>query len=521
MPTGFYRFAALVAALVLALAMPRPLAADPADIAAAARSVARVVLIGGYGDQVGLIGHGSGVAIAPDVILTNAHVIGPVAQDDTVRVGVVPPEGSGGSFARVLAVSPANDLALLKLERGTLPAAALFTGAVGDGSAVFAVGYPGNVDQAQGLDIADIMEPTAPVKTQGTVSGGRSSKAFETILHTASIGAGNSGGPLVDGCGRVIGINSFGTLSGDGDSEFYFAVSMREISRFLTGAGIKPRTTGAPCRSLADLDRAEAQRRAGQDARDAEAARDSALRQTLTAGQAQRAAQFEIIAERENQAALAMVALVLALGAAGAWVRMGDKGRTRDARIAAAIGAALVLGALVAWLTRPSFADIDERAARLAEGPQAGAKEEGQAKREVAGDLVCVLDPDRSRLTVSDGEDVRFTWRKDGCVNGATQYGQSGGEWLRVLGPSGDQAVSVVRFDPAAGTWSNDRYLLDAGALATFRSARVGTKPPACGAAPGAIADFGSAQSALAASLPQAPNERLVYRCTRAAGASD
>lgn len=515
-----FRFLVLLAVFAAGLT-PIRLQADPADIAAAARSVVRVVLIGSDGERLDLIGHGSGVAIAPDLVLTNAHVIAPVVRDDTVRVGVVPPEGSGGTFARVVAVSPGNDLALLRLDRGGVPAAALFTGAVGDGSAVYAVGYPGNVDQAQGLDIADIMEPTTPVKTQGTISGGRSSKAFETILHTASIGAGNSGGPLVDGCGRVVGINSFGTLSGDGDSEFYFAVSMREISRFLTGAGAKPRTTGAPCRSLADLDRAEAERRAGQDARDAEAARDATLRQTLTAGQAQRAAQFEIIAERENHAALAMVALILALGAAGAWTQMRDKGRSRDARVAAAIGAALVLGALVAWLTRPSFADIDERAARLAERPEGAANERGQAKRDIAGDLVCVLDPARSRLTVSDGEDVRFNWRKDGCVNGATQYGQSGGDWLRVLGPTSDQAISVVRFDPAAGTWSNDRYLLDAGALAAFRSARAKAKPPACGAAPGAIADFGSAQSALAGSLPQAPNERLAYRCTRAAAGAD
>ena len=55
---------------------------------------------------------------------------------------------------------------------GGKPPATLFTGAVADGSDVVAVGYPGNVDQAQGLDPSDLMSPTAPVKTRGAVSAG-------------------------------------------------------------------------------------------------------------------------------------------------------------------------------------------------------------------------------------------------------------------------------------------------------------------------------------------------------------
>jgi len=254
--------------------------AEPVDIAAAARSVVRVVLISESDGQIALVGHGSGIAIGPDLILTNAHVVEAADEYDAVRVGIVPSQGKTGWFARIIAISPQNDLALLKLtEAGSLPTATLFTGTVADGEDVFAIGYPGGVDLAQGLNVGDMVTPTAPVKTRGNVSSGRSSKQFDTILHTAPLGAGNSGGPLLDACGRVVGVNSFGTTSNGNDSEFFFAVSIREISRFLLNAKIRPPTTGAPCRSLADLDRAEAERLAGEREHSDEVAQAAAQKQ--------------------------------------------------------------------------------------------------------------------------------------------------------------------------------------------------------------------------------------------------
>jgi len=210
------RLIALIALLIAAL-LPQGALADPADIAAASRSVVRVVLISRDGNGVQLIGHGSGLAVAPDLVLTNAHVVAPLAEDPGMKAGIVPSQGKTGYFAKVVAYSPRNDLALLRLaDKGVLAPATLFTGAVTDGADVYAVGYPGNVDQAQGLDPADLMSPTAPVKTRGAVSAGRSTRSFDTILHTAPIGSGNSGGPLLDSCGRVIGANSFGTVSDTG-----------------------------------------------------------------------------------------------------------------------------------------------------------------------------------------------------------------------------------------------------------------------------------------------------------------
>ena len=220
-----------------------------------APGVVRVVIIGEEGGESVPVSHGTGFAVSPTRIVTNAHVVSEAAQDDTLRIGIVPPEGAGGAFARVVAISPRNDLALLEIAPNSLrlPPLALAGGAGGNLGEVAAVGYPMNVDLAQGLDMADIFRAQPPVKSRGFLSGERPSRQFDTILHTAPIARGNSGGPLLDPCGRVIGVNSFSSDSASGDAEFYFAVSLRELFPFLRNNGVEPVTNALPCRSIDEL----------------------------------------------------------------------------------------------------------------------------------------------------------------------------------------------------------------------------------------------------------------------------
>lgn len=488
--------------------------AEPADIAATARSVVRVVLISDDGGQLSLIGHGSGVAIGPNLVLTNAHVIAPAQEDDSTRIGIVPSEGKGGWFARIVAVSPGNDLALVQLtETGSLPVATLYVGPVSDGQDVYAVGYPGNVDVAQGLNIGDMISPTTPVKTRGNISSGRSSKQFDTLLHTAPIGAGNSGGPLLDDCGRVIGINSFGTIAQDADSAFYFAVSMREVSRFLLNAQVKPQTTGAPCRSLADFTRDEAERAAGERARADESARIAAV----AADKARREAQFEVIGARENGMAAAGVALLLALASGGAGVLLLQRQRKRDAIIAAVLTMLLLGGAVAAWVTRPSLAEIDTRAEEMLDSAHKNEKPNPPAQP-LSGNLVCVLDLQRSRVTVSPTSDLHMSWRADGCADGRSQFATGADGWFRVFVPSDDETVTVSTFDPASGVYKAERYLLDYETMTKVRSEREKLSPAECGTGPDAARQMSSGQLALKALLPNAPNERLVYDCGKTQG---
>lgn len=501
---------ALLALVLLLVAVP--VRADPSDIAAAGRGVVRVVLVASNGETVQYVGHGSGFAVSPTLIVTNAHVVAPAREDETMLIGVVPSEGASGFLARIVAVSPRNDLALLRLvDKGSVAPLTLFPGAIEDGAEVYAVGYPGNVDLAQGLSLAEIVEPQAAVKTRGYLSAGRSSRQFETLLHTAPIGSGNSGGPLLDSCGRVIGVNSFGTLSEGADSEFYFAVSPRELAGFLREAGVKPRLGAMPCRSLADLDRAENERAAGERAGAEAQARSQALASDRARASAQRRAELAVIASRENGLALAALLLVGALAAGGTAALFELRGRRRNALIAGAIGVAMLIGALVVWFARPSLDAIDERAAAALAQDDGAAPQGGSA--EGGGAMICVVDPARSRATVSDVADVTLDWTPGGCVNGRTQYGLADQQWSRILVPNGEATVSVNSYDPAARLYKVERFLLPLEAMTAARAARSKYEAPSCGGGEDAARQLGADQAAIRSGLPARPNERLFYKC--------
>lgn len=508
-------------ALLFALLAPLPAAADPGDVEAAARGVVRVVLIGEEGGQPVPVSHGTGFAVSPTRIVTNAHVVSEAAQDDTLRIGIVPPEGEGGAFARVVAISPRNDLALLEIAQGSLrlPPLALAGGAGSNLGEVAAVGYPMNVDLAQGLDLEDIFRAQPPVKSRGYLSGERPSRQFDTILHTAPIARGNSGGPLLDPCGRVIGVNSFSADSSGGDAEFYFAVSLRELLPFLRSNGVEPVTNALPCRSIEELNAEERQRLETEqaEARAAMAERAEDLREVRE--KARLTAQMEVLAARENRIVLALGALLAGLAAAffaAQWWR--DETRRRRAMAAGGLAAVALVAAILLWVTRPGLAAIEDRvAAAVAEAE--GGKAPGSGTAPAAGEgaegaLICTLVPERSRVTSARTEDVAFDWSADGCVNGRTQYGLGqGGEWQRVFAAQEDAAVAVNTYDPATRTLRTDRYLLGAEALSAAREARAAYTPPACGTSD-AARTLGEQQSALIAALPERPNERLVYACT-------
>ncbi|OYW50071.1 MAG: peptidase S1 [Novosphingobium sp. 28-62-57] len=514
---------AFLAILLAALAGTAALA-DPADISAASRSVVRVVIIESDGDRARLITHGTGFAVTPNLIVTNAHVVDELRGDDSLIAGVVPAEGRNGYPAKLIAYSPGNDLALLRIEGGgSITPITLFPAAPGDGAEVYAVGYPGNVDLAQGLSMADLVRPQEAVKTRGYLSGGRSSRSFDTLLHTAPLGSGNSGGPLLDSCGRVIGVNSFGTISDNGtDSSFFFAISMRELAAFLRKANVEVRTSGLPCRSIADLNRAEAERAAGEGARlaAANAARAEAAERALDA--ARREAEIAVLSERDNGLALAALLLVGALGAGGWGMVQASKRRGRFQRKHVVGAVALLASAVIVWFLRPPLTSIESRARELMETPAQGASSAAAdgptlaAAQPGTGKLICVLDPQRSRVTVSDITDVPIEWTESGCMNGKTQYGAAQDGWSRILVPNGEEAVSVNSYDPATQTYTVERFLVDLQTMTAARAERAKLNAPACGAGEEAARQFGQNQQAIKALLPPEPNERMRYNCQSA-----
>ncbi|MEZ5681917.1 MAG: serine protease [Erythrobacter sp.] len=514
------RFFTLFAAL-LALLVPCMAQADPADIDAAARGVVRVVIIGQDGDELYPVSHGTGFAVAPDKVVTNAHVVRDAMRDEDLRIGIIPSGGGEAVYGQLITVSSKNDLALVRITGSLrLPQLALAGGPPPDSGDATSVGYPMNVDRAQGLSLADLFRSQPPVKSRGFVSGTRPSRQFDTILHTAPIARGNSGGPLLDNCGRVLGVNSFGADNDGGDAEFFFAVSNRELIPFLKDNGVTPRVNDLPCRSMADLDEAESKRleREQMVARQDLAQRTEELR--AKRDRAQLEAEQGVITDREDRVFLAFVLLLVAFGL-GQWALTLWNRDPRDEKRLRIVGGAtafVALAALAAYLTRPGLDEIDRRvAAAMQEDLPDTASDEPQT-----GDLAlkCTVIPERSRITSSDTEDVDFDWAEGGCVNGRTQYGFSGGTWSRLFVPNSEDAVSVNSFDPDRRIYRVERYLLSRGAMEAARAARAKYEAPKCGVE-GAAGSLGDLQGEVLGQLPQQPNERLVYECSARAPGAD
>ena len=481
------------------------------DVGAAARGVVRVVTVAMVDGEVVGFGHGSGVAVSPTRIVTNAHVVeSAVRYPANVAVGVVPSEGQKSYAARLIAIDAKRDLALIELSEGRVAPATIFTGPVAAGLDVVALGYPGNVDLASARSANDYILPRAPVRSEGDVSAMQGVAGIATLLHTANIARGNSGGPLVDGCGRVIGINSFMTRADEGDAGFAFAVAARELTAFLAEARQSYNGIGTACLTLAE---AETRDRAAADAETkaasiANADPDAASAQD--AKQRERAGAETALSARENRLALAGLALVLAAMASGAgwvWAREGN----RQSRLAWGAGGLLALAAVGLFVTRPPLVAATPDVAAETDAPEL-------VTAAPTGKRVCTLRPDRSRITVSMADDVTLAIDARGCVNGRTQYAPaSDGGWTRSFLPVEDASVGIAALSADGRAYRVERWFPPADTLAKLRSLRSAAAAKACTSDGDALAGLSAAQDAIRAALTEAPNERLVYECVRAA----
>jgi S1-C subfamily serine protease len=505
----------LLILMALVLNFGTPARAD--DISASGRGVVRIVTIAVVGDEVVGFGHGSGFAVAPNRIVTNAHVVELASRyPDNVVIGVVPSEGDKSYQGKLIKIDTERDLALIEFTGVRLAPLTLYTGSASEGEALIALGYPGNVDVATARTAADYITPQSPVRSQGGFAGARKLQGIDVLLHTASIARGNSGGPLLDRCGRVLGVNSAITRGDEGDSTFAFAIAGTELAAFLQEAKQPFATVAVPCTSVEEQMAAErnADEKAKLDAEERERTADAASAAERADAVAQARNRNETL--RENFMAGAAVLLVfgaLALGGAGLLL---SRERKREAIWVAVGGAVLMLGAVALFVTRPSF---DET--KLVGVPKA-AETRTVPTDASQGRLLCKLVPERSRVTVTATDTVELDIGADGCINGRTQYAEAGTHWQRILVPDTEPNVSVLDYDPATRTYTNTRYLLSSDQMKQARALRKDVPIKACSADQAARGNLATQQQSIRTALPAVYNEKLVYSCSAApdAGAS-
>jgi S1-C subfamily serine protease len=189
-------------------------------------------ILGGQNDD-GSGGVGSGFVVSRNgEIATNAHVVTTGEGTQIRRATQVYVEFADGNQveAKIVGHDPNADIALLKVDPKGLTLRPLPLGdskAVQVGTPVAAIGSPFGEKQSLSVGVVSAIDRAIDSLTEFQISG--------AIQTDAAINPGNSGGPLVDGGGRVIGVNQqIKTRSGGGEG-VGFAVPADVVKRSLDG----------------------------------------------------------------------------------------------------------------------------------------------------------------------------------------------------------------------------------------------------------------------------------------------
>ena len=188
-------FAFALVAVLAALGQNTPAATVLDDAAMRDRAAAAVVLL--------MVedGHGAGFALnAQGHIATNHHVV--------VSGGrIVARHGDRTALAETVWASERLDLAVLRVRNNRLGALRPLPLAVAPPAPlldVLAVGFPGAANAVTAAIAPSYNEGSVGRVVEGTWGLGR----LRIVQHSADINPGNSGGPLLDACGRVVGVNT-------------------------------------------------------------------------------------------------------------------------------------------------------------------------------------------------------------------------------------------------------------------------------------------------------------------------
>ncbi len=215
---------------------------------------ATVLVLGPLANGQG-VGTGTGFVVAPGLIVTNAHVVAPL---DPARTYVVNRRLGRPVTVQVLAQTPEPapgkpDFALLRLPAEAPPLAPLgLTRVASRLDPVIAAGFPQAIMQTDANFTAlldgNIRSIPELAVTDGLVSAVQNLPSGLVVMpHTAAISRGNSGGPLVDRCGRVVGINTFGFFNAEQGERVSYAQKVDSLLAFLAANNVAVAELTGPC----------------------------------------------------------------------------------------------------------------------------------------------------------------------------------------------------------------------------------------------------------------------------------
>lgn len=184
-------------------------------------------------------GRGTGTGFVVDqskhLVATNHHVVAPNGKPcKTLEIAF---SVGNRQKAKVLGTQANRDLALLEIE-GDIPPALTLLGAdeVPKSTALTVIGFPGAADKDQN----ESWKYVPPSVSTGIVSREHFDDEDVKVIQTdATMNPGNSGGPVVDPCGQVIGVATR-VKRGAVIEGLNWAVHVRELNRFLADQKVEP-----------------------------------------------------------------------------------------------------------------------------------------------------------------------------------------------------------------------------------------------------------------------------------------
>jgi S1-C subfamily serine protease len=562
---------------VKAPAAPLAVAADNADaqlqpvnstkaLKAAEISVVRVLVVyrGFGGTPLDTVSMGSGFVVAPGYIVTNYHVVEVPPEASSADIYIVPHKDSGANYQPVRLVKSwtEGDLALLQAPDLKIPPLKLYLSPYKN-ERVVSMGYPDVTDHLLNRAGTELLQPTDAYVTQGSIalfaSTNPDGSRVDTLFHTAPINHGNSGGPLLNECGQVVGVNTWtapSTVSAGGDVNVsagqFVATHVSALNTFLSSAGVTPQVVSQPCYARTEDEivkddeltkalaaAASAQEQRLEDQKQAEADRAAMERWQLAAMvllsllvliligliiRREIRHRTEIHAAKEPDAPTAFDSVAPAPG------KKADKpAKAAPAKVASApasrpkhpIPWGWILLGLIIVIAVAAFVIKDHDIARRL-GHKADAATVDPASVATAH-LVCEVDRAHSPKPLTGAGPIEFDFdAAHACVNGRTPYErQADGTLLRFTVNDTDPMAAKMELATDGSTFKRSDYRLSDDQHKSYLAQRnaLGTLRCSAGASAGAVAalaDNLARVHALSQSfLTSEPETQTVWHCHR------